>query len=1006
MQDKCNKNDWFYYARRVVQYLSFSIFIYLLLFLDPLTERDFSANIFLRMSPLSAIGAMMAAKTFISKYWPAIVILLLTIPFGRFFCAWVCPLGTTIDITDRFFTGFRMRSHKNIYDGRKLKYYLLTFLLLSLLFSQQYVGWFDPLSIATSAYTVSIHPYLIHLINCFFGYFSAIPFIGYFFVLIQKFIHSILFAYHAPFFRAHGILLFIFVSLIAFGMVFRRYWCRNICPMGAIFALFSDWALFKRSVSSSCTSCGLCVENCGMGAIGNDGRSTKEGECILCMTCQKVCPENSITFRTKQPVDQRYSIDLSKRAFIISGLTSAAVAPLLKLNYMKITNKGKASIIRPPGAVDEEAFLALCIRCGECMKVCKTNGLHPALMEAGIEGLWTPKLIPRLGYCDYGCVLCTRVCPSGAIRRLDLEEKREVALGKARIDHNRCIPWVGYARLPELEKKWQDFNCGVCEEVCPVPTKAIHFNTYVDAQQREIRRPFVREDVCIGCGFCEKVCPVLGTSAIVVEGIQPQTKIKLQKDLLVNNFLPETIGEWRRVIVPNIYEGKEKLYEYIDGGAEPYLSYSFIRVAHAEYLKETGKRILIDIWEFGCPEDAFGIFSKDRAGTEINLGNGSALFNNYLCLWNATYFIRIEPKEGGVLPDEITFVGKSIIDLMPYKKASQPSIMSYLPQQYLIKESPVFFHKKIILDSIYISENFIEENVFHLSEKTDAVIAEYRLKDNANSLKLMLIKYPDNNAARLAFSDIVKLWRTWSEKESVSGMIQTFQDKTPRYTACLVEKNIIGMAFLAASKEDEEMLLKLVLEKLRQQEKAMALKPGTYKLTASSGKLFIYTFKEGSLSAVAHDLLIEATNFTVNLSVPATSPSSTSVEAEIQANSLKVICAMKDGQRQPETLKEKDKTDIEEATVKDVLHPHRYSTVNFRSTSIQGNGNIYHVKGELTLHGVMRPIEFDVTTTNGKDLKGKVTISQKDFGIKSYKALLGTLKVKNEVDISFDLALS
>ena len=137
------------------------------------------------------------------------------------------------------------------------------------------------------------------------------------------------------------------------------------------------------------------------------------------------------------------------------------------------------------------------------------------------------------------------------------------------------FPRVGYARLPELEKEWQDFNCGVCEEVCPVPTKAIHFNTYVDAQQREIRRPFVREDVCVGCGFCEKVCPVLGTSAIVVEGIQPQTKVKRPKETLTKNFLPETLGDWKRISGPNIYEGKDKLYEYIDGGAEPYLSYSF-----------------------------------------------------------------------------------------------------------------------------------------------------------------------------------------------------------------------------------------------------------------------------------------------------------------------------------------------------------------------------------------------------------------------------------------------
>ena len=398
MQDKCNKNDWFYYTRKVVQYLSFSIFIYLLLFLDPLTERDAPANIFLRMSPFSAIGAMMAAKAFILKYWPAFIVLLLTIPFGRFFCAWVCPLGTTIDITDRLFAGLRRKSQKNIYDGRRLKYYLLAFLLISLLFNKQCAGWFDPLSIATNVYSISIHPYVIQVVNGLFGYFSVIPVIGYFFALIQNFIHEILFAYHTPFFRAHGILLFVFVLLITFGMVFRRYWCRNICPMGAVLALFSDWALFKRNVSSSCTNCGLCVENCGMGAIGSDGKGTKDGECILCMTCQKVCPENSITFSSRQPTEQRQAVDLSKRAFLFTGLTSALITPLLKLNYVKAANKGKASIIRPPGAMDEEKFLALCVRCGECMKVCKTNGLHPTLLEGGIEGLWTPKLIPRIGY--------------------------------------------------------------------------------------------------------------------------------------------------------------------------------------------------------------------------------------------------------------------------------------------------------------------------------------------------------------------------------------------------------------------------------------------------------------------------------------------------------------------------------------------------------------------------------------------------------------------------------
>lgn len=815
MPDNHNKNEWPYYTRRVVQYLAFSLFIYLLLFLDPLTERDFQGNIFLRMSPLSAIGAMMAAKTFILKYWPAFVVVLLTIPFGRFFCAWVCPLGTTIDITDRFFASLRKKSQRNLYDGRRFKYYLLAFLLIGLLFGLQCAGWFDPLSIATSVYAISIHPYIVNLINGLFGYLDAIPLIGYSFTLIHKFIQEILFAYHAPFFKAHGILLMVFVLLIATGMVFRRYWCRNICPMGAVLALLSDWTLFKRTVSSSCTSCGLCVESCGMGAIESDGQGTKAGECILCMTCQKICPENSVTFGARQPVKQKYEVDLSKRAFLITGLTGTAMTPFLKLNYTKSINKGKTSIIRPPGAVDEKDFVALCIRCGECMKVCKTNGLHPVLLEAGIEGAWTPKLIPRIGYCDYGCVLCTRVCPSGAIKRLPLEEKREVALGKARIDHNRCIPWAGYARLPELEKEWQDFNCGVCEEVCPVPTKAIHFNTYVDAQGREIRRPFVREDVCVGCGFCEKVCPVLGTSAIVVEGIQPQTKVKRPKEILNKNFLPETLGDWKRISGPNIYEGKDKLYEYIDGGAEPYLSYSFIRVSNAEYLKETGKKILVDIWEFGSPEDAFGVFSKDRAGTDIKLGNGSALFNNYLYLWHDTYFIRIEPREGEVSPEDVTLTGKSIINIMPYKKVSLPFILSLLPQQHLAQNSPIFFHKKIILDNIYISDNYIEENVFHLSEKTDAVIAEYRTNASTEPFKLMLIRHPDNDTARLVFDDVLKLWRSWGEIESMSGAIHTFQGKNQRYTSCLLEGNILGMTFLSINKGDAETLLQSIAHNIK-----------------------------------------------------------------------------------------------------------------------------------------------------------------------------------------------
>ena len=166
-------------------------------------------------------------------------------------------------------------------------------------------------------------------------------------------------------------------------------------------------------------------------------------------------------------------------------------------------------LIRPPGAQDEAAFLSRCLRCSECLLVCPTSGLQPALGQGGLEGIWTPVLVSRLGACDYACTACGHVCPSGAIPKLDLETKRVQVLGRAVIDQARCLPWANGT------------PCVVCEEMCPVPEKAI-----VLSEPRLIARPTGTQDYfsrptvipgrCIGCGICENRCPVEGTAAIVV----------------------------------------------------------------------------------------------------------------------------------------------------------------------------------------------------------------------------------------------------------------------------------------------------------------------------------------------------------------------------------------------------------------------------------------------------------------------------------------------------------
>ncbi len=186
----------------------------------------------------------------------------------------------------------------------------------------------------------------------------------------------------------------------------------------------------------------------------------------------------------------------------------------------------------------------------------------------------------------------------------------------------------------------------------------------------------------------------------------------------------------------------------------------------------------------------------------------------------------------------------------------------------------------------------------------------------------------------------------------------------------------------------------------------MSLKAGTYSLNENSGKIYVYTFKEGLLSKLAHDLLIDVTNFKVNANVPEEGFSSGNLDMELQANSLKVICALKDGERQPDTLKEKDIADIERDMAKKVLHPDKYPTVNFCSKEIQEKEGGYQVKGELTLHGVTKPVELDVKTTNGENLTGIVPLLQKDYEIKPFKAMMGTLKIKNEINIGFDLSLT
>jgi len=151
------------------------------------------------------------------------------------------------------------------------------------------------------------------------------------------------------------------------------------------------------------------------------------------------------------------------------------------------------------------------------MKVCLKNALYPATWQSGIEGFYTPVVIPRLGYCEYNCTLCGQVCPTAAIPDLSVENKQCEVLGKAVFDKNHCLPFA------------KKTDCIVCEEHCPIPDKAIRSRevmmTGPDGAERIVKEPYVVEDICNGCGICENVCPLETKAGIQVFAVRNRTPI-------------------------------------------------------------------------------------------------------------------------------------------------------------------------------------------------------------------------------------------------------------------------------------------------------------------------------------------------------------------------------------------------------------------------------------------------------------------------------------------------
>lgn len=478
-----------------------------------------------------------------------LAVLALTLLFGRVYCSTVCPLGTLQDIVIRI--ADRLRKPRKVrfkfqkpHDG--LRYGVLALTVgLFLSGSALALNLLDPFSNFGRIVGDLLRPLYVVLHN-WTG--QALEGLGMYgpFPLHWK----------APPLTALAFPALFLAGLVWLSAVEGRLFCNLLCPVGALLGLVSRFALFKiRIPKDACTLCAQCSIHCKAGCIRLKTKEVDFSRCVACFNCITVCEGHGIGYARSAPVTFRRSRPVSLPQPQASPHSASARSPDLLIEVGKIqdpllagaetepeagapnptrrallrgaavTLVGLAGLSRsggieakphnrvpttvanrktwpvaPPGARDIARFNDLCTACHLCVSSCPYGVLQPALLDYGLSGLLQPRLDYATGYCSYECNRCGQICPTGAIRPLDLAAKQITQIGVAHFVRDNCIVHTDHTA------------CGACDEYCP--TKAVHMIPYRDG----LTIPEVREALCVGCGACENACPARPHRAIYVDG--------------------------------------------------------------------------------------------------------------------------------------------------------------------------------------------------------------------------------------------------------------------------------------------------------------------------------------------------------------------------------------------------------------------------------------------------------------------------------------------------------
>ncbi|MBT4290064.1 MAG: 4Fe-4S binding protein [Deltaproteobacteria bacterium] len=475
--------------RVIIALISFSLFL-LLFFAEEAIQSSISGGLlYLQFTP----SLVKFLSPVVKVSFGFLIVIFLTLSFGRIYCSALCPLGISIDLLHRLpsFKILKRSKHKFKTAWKKTRLFFFFAVLISMVAgSLSLLNLLDPYSLFGRMMTNLLRPIQVLIHNLLVTWLENKEI--YIFSSLEPFYVSL---------KIVSITLLFALLIIWFAYKYGRLYCNSICPVGTLLGFFSRNALLGFHIDKdSCTRCRRCEKKCKADCIDSRQHLVDLSRCVSCFNCIDACSESAIAYKSIVPLFSASSESPQRRQLLVKAVSFMGMIAFMRLPYnstiLPQIALGNNQVITPPGSINQQHFVEACTACHLCVDVCPTRVLQPSMMQYGSKGILQPALDFQVGYCENECNLCGKVCPTGAIQPLILEIKKTVKIGQVLLKSDLCIVF---------DRKEQ---CGLCIEICP--TKAI-----TPLEIEGLLHPEVEQDLCTGCGACQFICPTEPKSLIV-----------------------------------------------------------------------------------------------------------------------------------------------------------------------------------------------------------------------------------------------------------------------------------------------------------------------------------------------------------------------------------------------------------------------------------------------------------------------------------------------------------